>query len=470
MSKILLTILSKTLVVVGALTIACGQAPVLAFDIFGGSEALLREGQDMLEQGKLLEARQLLEKAIQKDPQNAEAYATLGTCLERQSAPRLAEQAYLQAIKIDPNNKAALNNLATLYWVHLKRYNDAVELYQKVVALDPTSRDAYVNLGAAYNFWAANDKKLSPEQKQQTFDLAIKSFQESIKIDPDFAKSHANLGQCYLFMGRAADAERELSAALQLEPTYAFAHFNLAELYEAQEKLQEAMQHYKASYENEVYESNKVATMRHMERVELKMGTAKLLSVANLKMRQGKWAEAAAAFANAMTDPKSTAARSGVAWNNFGYVLAKMGKHREAASRFQKAITMSPAPPAAFYNLGHSLRALGDKAGAEKAFEAAITAGGGQHALAHNSLGILLKEQGRFKEADQHYRIAVLQSGDELDVAHYNWGILLEKMGKQKEALQQYQLYLNNSSQTCANRPRARARMEKLISSGVKAN
>jgi tetratricopeptide (TPR) repeat protein len=466
MSKILLTFLSKTVVLASALTISLAQAPVIAFDIFGGSESLLREGQDMMEQGKLLEARQLLEQAIQKDPQNAEAYATLGTCLERQSAPRLAEQAYLQAIKLDANNKAALNNLAALYWVHMKRYGESVELYKKVAAIDPSSTEAYVNLGAAYNFWAANDKKLSPKKKQETFDLGIKSFQESIRLDPDFAKAHANLGQCYLFMGRAADAERELILALQLEPTYAFAHFNLAELYEAQEKLQEAMQHYKASYENEAYESNKVATVRHIERVELKMGTAKLLSVANLRMRQGKWAEAADAFATAMNDPKSS--RSGVAWNNFGYVLAKMGKHHDAAARFQKAMTMNPAPPAAFYNLGHSLRSMGDKAGAEKAFEAAITAGGGQHALAHNSLGILLKEQGRFNEANQHYRIAVLQSGDELDVAHYNWAILLEKMGKPKEALQQYELYLSNSSQSCANRPRARARMEKLISAGVK--
>lgn len=457
-------------VVVAALTVSClqGIAPAVAFDIFGGSEALMHEGQDMLEHGKLLEARQLLEQAIQKDPNNAEAYATLGNCLERQEAPRLAEQAYAQAIKLDPQNKQALNNLARLQWMHMKNFAESVKLFKRVVDLDPQSPEAYVNLGAAYNFWAANDKKLTPSQKQATFQNAIKTFQQSISLDPEFPKAHANLGQCYLFMGRGEDAERELQKALQLDPTYAFAHFNLAELYEAQEKLQEAMSHYRMSYEHETYPENKINTIRHIERVELKMGTAKLLSVANLRMSQQKWTEAVQAFANAMQDARSTASRSGVAWNNYGYCLAKLGKHRDAINKFQKAITMNPAPPAAFYNLGHSLRAVGDNAGAEKAFEAAITAGGGRHALAHNSLGILLKEQGRFNDANQHYRIALMQSGDELDVAHYNWGILLEKMGKPKEALQQYELYLNNSSQSCVNRPRARARMEKLLRQGVK--
>ncbi|MFN8660053.1 MAG: tetratricopeptide repeat protein [Candidatus Obscuribacterales bacterium] len=454
--------------IAGIILAAGSPTQVAAFDIFGGAEALLREGQDMLEQGKLLEARQLLEQAIQKDPQNAEAYATLGTCLERQEAPRLAEQAYKQAIKLDPQNKPALNNLATLYWVRMKRYPESVELLKKVIELDPQSKEAYVSLGAAYNFWAANDKSLSEQQKAATYQEAIKAFQEAIHIDPDFAKAHANLGQCYLFMGRAADAERELQKALNLEPTYAFAHFNLAELYEAQDKLQQAMQHYRASYENEQYESNRLATMRHIERVELKMGTAKLLSVANVKMSQGKWAEAADAFANAMSDPRSTAPRSPVAWNNYGYVLARLGKHTEAVQKFGKATAMKPPLPAAYYNLGHSLLMLGDKAGAERAFNAAVRAGGGQHALAHNSLGILLKDRGKCAEACHEYKLAIMQSGDELHVIHYNWGLCYEKMGKPDKALHHYRVYLNTASPASPNRPRVQARADKLNAQGVK--
>lgn len=460
--------LALCLIVGAVLATLAIDSPVAAFDIFGGAEALLREGQDMLEQGKLLEARQLIEQAIEKDPQNAEAYATLGTCLERQEAPRLAEQAYKQALQLDPQNKPALNNLATLYWVRMKRYPESVELLKKVVELDPQSKEAYVSLGAAYNFWAANDKSLTKQKKADTYQEAIKAFQEAIRIDPDFAKAHANLGQCYLFMGQGADAERELQKALSLEPTYAFAHFILADLYEAQDKLQQAMQHYRTSYENEQYESNRIATMRHIERVELKMGTAKLLSVANVKMSQGKWAEAATAFANAMSDPRSTAPRSPVAWNNYGYVLARLGKHAEAAQKFQKATEMKPPLPAAYYNLGHSLLVLGDKTGAERAFNAAVRAGGGQHALAHNSLGILLKERGKCVEACHQYKLAIMQSGDELHVTHYNWGLCYEKMGKPDKALHHYRIYLNTASSAAANRLRVQARADKLVSQGVK--
>ena len=58
--------------------------------------------------------------------------------------------------------------------------------------------------------------------------------------------------------------------------------------------------------------------------------------------------------------------------------------------------------------------------------------------LAHNNLGIVLRQQGRVQEAIDHYNEA-LQSNPTYALAHNNLGVALKQMGKFEEAIDQYQ-------------------------------
>jgi tetratricopeptide (TPR) repeat protein len=74
---------------------------------------------------------------------------------------------------------------------------------------------------------------LIPKDPQQ----AANGFLELLEKEPDHVQSHGNLGICYSFLGRKADAERELRKALELDPGYDIARTNLHMVAKMQEGI-----------------------------------------------------------------------------------------------------------------------------------------------------------------------------------------------------------------------------------------
>lgn len=70
---------------------------------------------------------------------------------------------------------------------------------------------------------------------------AIEHFQRAIALDPKVAKYHCNFGNALLKTSRAADAERAYRRALELEPGHTAAAYNLASLLHEQDRLAEAL-------------------------------------------------------------------------------------------------------------------------------------------------------------------------------------------------------------------------------------
>lgn len=69
-------------------------------------------------------------RAVNANPRNAVAYNWLGILYrEARNYPR-AEQSYLQALELTPDNPAVVLNLAILYDLYLKRPADALTRYQ----------------------------------------------------------------------------------------------------------------------------------------------------------------------------------------------------------------------------------------------------------------------------------------------------------------------------------------------------
>jgi tetratricopeptide (TPR) repeat protein len=109
----------------------------------------------------------------------------------------------------------------------------AVEAYEKVLALNPAAAGALVNLGTIY-------------YRQRSFELAEGYYRRAVEADPQYPLAQFNLGNLYDEQGRVKEANEHYRRALALNPRYADAHFNLALLCERQGETLRAVHHWKA--------------------------------------------------------------------------------------------------------------------------------------------------------------------------------------------------------------------------------
>jgi tetratricopeptide (TPR) repeat protein len=124
------------------------------------------------------------------------------------------------------------------------------------------------------------------------------------------------------------------------------------------------------------------------------------------------------------------------AHTNLGIVLARQGRHDEAAGHYRAALALSPRFAAAHMNLGIVLRDQGrvDEAIAEfrEAFRPPYTFIEARYALA-----LLLGGRGNLDEAIAQFSEVVKAEPNRTD-AQYNLGVALQKVGRLEEAMARY--------------------------------
>lgn len=120
--------------------------------------------------------------------------------------------------------------------------DEAVELYEEVLVLDPQNRFAYYNLGlidqtrgldesaaAEYEQAIAVAPGFTPAMfnlaiiraGQGAVDEAIALYRDVIALDDADARAHLNLGFLLVESGEREEGERELSRAVELDPSLA---------------------------------------------------------------------------------------------------------------------------------------------------------------------------------------------------------------------------------------------------------
>jgi tetratricopeptide (TPR) repeat protein len=93
-------------------------------------------------------------------------------------------------------------------------------------------------------------------------------------------------------------------------------------------------------------------------------------------------------------------------YNNLGHALAAVGRAEAALLAFQSAVELKPNNPEALCNWGLALAELGRLDEAEAKYRQAIGGAPG-FAGAYNNLGLLLKERGRLTEASRAFEQAI---------------------------------------------------------------
>lgn len=104
----------------------------------------------MLRLSRLDEARQSAAETLRLDPQNADGLAVMGTIHWMSGELELAEEVYRRSLELRPGEPAVHTNRAVVLQ-KLKRFDEAVESYQRALEIDPTFVDAMGNLAYLYS-------------------------------------------------------------------------------------------------------------------------------------------------------------------------------------------------------------------------------------------------------------------------------------------------------------------------------
>ena len=110
---------------------------------------------------------------------------------------------------------------------------EAIEVYQKVLELEPQHAAAHINLGTIF-------------YNRQDFTQAEHHYRAAIEADPRYALAYFDLGNVLDETGRVPEAIKAYSTALMLAPTYGDAHYNLALAYEKIKQPRKALKHWRA--------------------------------------------------------------------------------------------------------------------------------------------------------------------------------------------------------------------------------
>jgi len=168
------------------------------------------------ELGNLKEAIKYYKKVLHVNPKHTNANYSLGIVYYKLKDLKTAKSYLKKTIDIQKNYALAFFSLASIH-VELKEYNDALSSYQKAIEINPNLVAAHNNLGLLFR--GLND-----------FPNAINCYQKAIRIQPSHGGAHHNLALAFKELGQFDKAIKSHLDAIKHEPENLAHHHFLSEL------------------------------------------------------------------------------------------------------------------------------------------------------------------------------------------------------------------------------------------------
>jgi serine/threonine-protein kinase len=177
----------------------------LAFAGLAEAYILLAAGSYLEEpqEETLAKARQAAERALELDPDCAEAHVSMGLVLFRADWNfQGAEREYLRALEINEGYASGHHHYAMLLAMTM-RFDEAITQIERARELDPLALIISTAVGRIYYF-------------AERYDDAIAQCKRTIALDPEFANAYFDLSITYAQAGRFEEAEKSVEKLIGL--------------------------------------------------------------------------------------------------------------------------------------------------------------------------------------------------------------------------------------------------------------
>jgi len=172
--------------------------------------SLLQEAIQNFKRNNFVEAKILLLKVLDIEPQNFDALNIIGVINGIESNHIEAINFFKKAQKIRPDNNFINFNLAKAF---SKVGNDleAIKYYEIAIRLKPDYAEAYNNKGNIFF-------------NRRRYDEALSDYEQAIKLKPDFTEVYNNKGNTFFNLRRYDEALSHYEQAIKLKPDFAEAY------------------------------------------------------------------------------------------------------------------------------------------------------------------------------------------------------------------------------------------------------
>ena len=141
-------------------------------------------------------------KAIQLNPNLAEACNNRGIVYKNKGDYGEAIKDFDRAISLNPNDDVAYNNLGLVY-IDKTDYEEAIKNFDRAISLNPNSGIAYYNRGLAYTYRGG-------------YEEAIADYTQAIQLKLDLGQAYSNRGEALLHLREWEKAKADLIAAKEM--------------------------------------------------------------------------------------------------------------------------------------------------------------------------------------------------------------------------------------------------------------
>jgi tetratricopeptide (TPR) repeat protein len=271
-----------------------------------------------MNQGLYDKAYELAQQAVDKYPNNAEAWYLLGELHGRFEKFEEMNQAFEKSLSIGPKFKPQIEQLQNKYFA--ENYNSALKKY-----------------------YAPAREEQDPAKRKELFSQAAQKFLYSHQSMPSRIEPLTPMSVSFLESGDTATAEKYVLKAIDMNPDNDTLMVTVGDFYYKSDQVDKAQ----AMYERALgVNSNSVDAM---------------LAIGEIYSRQEKWDEALANFKKAMDLQPSNPAIP----NNVAIILYNEEKYADALTYIKKTIELEPENQSAYELLSlsymQSAQQLNDK-------------------------------------------------------------------------------------------------------------
>lgn len=312
------------------------------------AKAYLGRGAALVQLGNTQTARQDFLAARDITPKDTDPYVNLAVVSLVENKPDEAVGFYENALSADPVNFSALSGLVDLY-TRQKQADKAQARLDQALGSNPNNPSLHFLKARVYGF-------------QQNAQGAEAELRKTLELDANYIAAYSALGALFINTKQQDRALTEYQKIVSLQPDNSTAYTLIGMLEDSRKNYDAAADNYRKALQqdqNAVIAANNLAWLYAVE------GKGNLDEAVRLAQGVVQKNPNVAGFADTL-----------------GWVYYKKGLYGPAADQLQKAVTLDEAAakknnvlpsPSYHYHLGMALASKGDKPGAKREFEQALS-------------------------------------------------------------------------------------------------